>query len=150
MDINIRPYKPTDKDSLVHIFKNNVPKYFDPSEINDFKNYLHTKSDTYLTVESENRIVGGVGYEANTLNQTGSITWIFFDPECTGKGIGSKAVDHCIHEIKKNSHINRLTVRTSQLAYQFFEKFGFTLMKTEKNYWGEGLDLYEMEMTDDG
>ena len=32
------------------------------------------------------------------------------------------------------------------LAYRFFEKFGLVLIKTEKDYWGKGLDLYWMEM----
>tara|TARA_R110000868_G_scaffold4211_6_gene26465 strand:- start:9911 stop:10033 length:123 start_codon:yes stop_codon:yes gene_type:complete len=36
-------------------------------------------------------------------------------------------------------------VTTSQLAYKFFEKFDYSINRIEKNYWGEGLDLYEME-----
>jgi ribosomal protein S18 acetylase RimI-like enzyme len=36
-------------------------------------------------------------------------------------------------------------VRTSQHAWRFFEKMGFELQKTEKNFWAPGFDLYQMK-----
>jgi len=146
MDIQIRPYHSTDKNALLHIFRDNIPKYFDPKEIHDFENYLETESETYHTIELGNKIVGGIGAVVNEARSTGSIAWIFFDPEHTGKGLGKFAVDYCITELKKNPAVKKLTVRTSQLVYVFFEKFGFKLIRTEKDYWGDGLDLYEMEV----
>jgi ribosomal protein S18 acetylase RimI-like enzyme len=41
--------------------------------------------------------------------------------------------------------VKKLVVRTSQLAYKFFERLGYHLIRTEKDYWGKGLDLYLME-----
>lgn len=149
MGATIRPYQVSDKNALLSIFSKNVPKYFDPTELHDFEKYLEEKPDTYLTVEYNQTIVGGSGFEANEDKQTGSITWIFFDPQHTGKGLGKLAVDHSLTELKKNPVVKKLIVRTSQLAYVFFEKFGFQLMTMETDYWGEGLDLYEMEMIAD-
>ena len=44
-----------------------------------------------------------------------------------------------------SSSVRRITVRTSQLAFGFYEKRGFELKGIEKDYWAEGFDLYRME-----
>jgi len=141
MEATIRPYQASDKDTLLTIFSKNVPKYFDPKERHDFEKYLDEKPETYLTVEYDQTIVGGSGFETNEDKQKGSITWIFFDPQHTGKGLGKSVVDYSLKQLKQNPSVKKLTVRTSQLAYLFFEKIGFQLMRSEKDYWGEGLDI---------
>lgn len=59
----IRPYKTSDKTELIEVFNLNVPKYFDPKEQKDLIEYLEQKPETYLIIEYEKRIIGGVGYE---------------------------------------------------------------------------------------
>ncbi len=141
----IRPYKLSDKARLVEILTLNTPKFFDPKEINDFKEYLQKRDNTYLTIEYDHKIVGGTGYYFNENDKSGHITWIFFHPDYSGLGLGKKAVTHCLEILKSNQVIQKLVVTTSQLAFRFFEKFDFRLKKIEKNYWGQGLDLYLME-----
>jgi ribosomal protein S18 acetylase RimI-like enzyme len=41
-------------------------------------------------------------------------------------------------------NITTIMVRTSQLAYKFYEKNGFILKEIEKDYWAKGFDLYSM------
>jgi len=141
----IRPYKPTDKECLLKIFGFNTPKYFEKNEINDFEKYLEQKAETYLTIEVDNKIVGGSGYYINENDKSGRITWIFFDPSYSGKGLGKQSVEHCLKILSKDKRVEKLIVTTSQLAYKFFEKFDYSINRIEKNYWGKGLDLYEME-----
>ncbi|MES1225790.1 MAG: GNAT family N-acetyltransferase [Bacteroidota bacterium] len=141
----IRPFKQTDKEQLIEIFKLNTPTYFDRKELADFEDYLAEHSGTYLTIEHEGKIAGGTGYYIKDSDKSGRITWIFFHPECAGLGLGKQAVQHCLTILKSNPAIEKLVVTTSQLAYKFFEKFGYTLVQTEKDYWGQGLDLYLME-----
>ena len=90
----IRDYKKSDKEQLLEIFKLNVPTYFDPKELNDFSKYLEHHADTYLTIEYENKIVGGVGYYVPENSKAGEITWIFLHPNATGLGLGKEAVEH--------------------------------------------------------
>ena len=142
----IRPYKSSDKPRLLEIFKLNTPEYFDCSEEKDFLEYLEENGDTYLTIEMNKVIVGGIGYYVNESDRSGQITWIFFDPGHSGQGLGRQAVEYCLAILNKDERVERLTVRTSQLAYKFFEKFGYQINRIEKDYWGLGLDLYEMEM----
>ncbi len=141
----IRPYRISDKEQLMEIFRLNTPKYFDPDELKDFEQYLQDYSETYFTVEHEGKIVGGVGCYVKESDKSGRITWIFFHPNSSGYGLGTKAVKHCLNILKQNQQVEKLVVSTSQLAYKFFEKFNYSLIKTEKDYWGKGLDLYLME-----
>ena len=142
----IRPYKPIDKAHLLEIFKLNTPKYFDDSEIKDFEDYLEEKGDTYFTIEINNKIVGGAGYYVHKSDRSGRITWIFFDPGYSGQGLGRQVVDYCLTQLKKDNEVDKYIVTTSQHAYKFFAKFGYQINRVEKDYWGQGLDLYEMEM----
>ena len=141
----IRPYKSTDKGNLLKIFSLNIPKFFDKNEINDFEEYLEQKAETYLTIEVDNNIVGGTGYYINENDKSGRITWIFFDPSYSGQGLGKQSVEYCLKLLSKDKRVEKFIVTTSQLAYKFFEKFGYSINRIEKNYWGESLDLYEME-----
>lgn len=142
----IRPYIENDKKYLLEIFVRNTPAFFAPSEMEEFEDYLSKFPDTYLTIEKDNRIIGGLGYQFSIDQTTGSITWIFIDPDYYRKGIGHEAFDHCLSILKTNPKLQKIIVRTSQLVYHFFEKFDFQLVYTEKDYWAEGFDLYVMQM----
>lgn len=141
----IRPYRTADKKSLLKIFNFNTPTYFDESELNDFEEYLEQKAETYLTIEVDDTIVSGTGYYINEDDNSGRITWIFFDPSYSGQGLGKQSVAHCLNILSKDKRVQKFIVTTSRLAYKFFEKFDYNINRIEKNYWGEGLDLYEME-----
>ena len=141
----IRPYTSADKEELLRVFALNTPQFFDKKEVQDFEAYLQENASTYLTIEVDNRIVGGIGYYVNKNDKSGRITWIFFDPDYAGRGLGKQAVQYCLEELNNHNTVEKFVVTTSQHAYQFFEIFGFNTYRIEKNYWGEGLDLYEME-----
>lgn len=141
----IRPFKISDKKQLVEIFTLNTPNFFAPEEVNDFEDYLEQQSDTYFTIEYQNKIVGGIGCYVKESDKSGRITWIFFHPNSSGHGLGTQAVEHCLTILKLDPRVEKLVVTTSQLAYNFFDKFGYDLVKTEKDHWGKGLDLYLME-----
>lgn len=124
----------------------NTPDYFDPNEVQDFAEYLEQHASTYLTLIQDQKVVGGIGYFVNKADQSGSITWIFFHPDYQGKGLGKQAVEYCHSILRKDNRVKKFVITTSQVAYQFFETFGYQTIRTEKDYWGDGLDLYEMEM----
>lgn len=142
----IRPYQPSDKPALLAIFKLNTPTYFDPKEITDYEQYLDAHAASYLTILYNDTIAGGTGYHIIEEGTAGQITWIFFHPDYAGKGLGRKAVEYCLAMFRSTPTVKRSIVTTSQLAWQFFGKFGYELVRTEKDYWGPGLDLYLMEM----
>lgn len=141
----IRPYQPTDKARLLEVFRRNTPKYFAKTEAQDFEKYLDKKGSTYLAIETEGKIIGGTGYDINKQDKSGNIVWIFIDPDHSGQGFGKQAVEYCLTILKKDKDVKKMTVRTSQFAFKFFETFGYVTQRIEKNYWAAGFDLYEMK-----
>lgn len=146
MKVQFRPYCQSDKGDLLNIFQRNVPNYFDELEKDEFSDYLDVHGSSYLVLEINNRIIGGTGYQINLAKATGSITWIFLDPNYTGKGIGKLAVEYCHNILKSDSNLRTFSVRTAQFTFEFFEKMGYKIIHFEKDYWARGYDLYEMEM----
>ena len=143
--LKIRTYKSNDKPMLLEILKLNVPKYFAESEVDDLEDYLENKLEKYFVAEIEDKIIGAGGINFDENNKTGKISWDFIDPKFQGKGVGEKLLKHRIQILKSMNNVEKITVRTSQLAYKFYEKNGFTLKEIIKDYWAKGFDLYDMK-----
>ena len=142
----IRPFKNSDRKRLIEIFALNTPAYFNPIEQKDFEEYLDQHGDTYFVVEQDNTIVGCGGYHFTNNQTVGRLSWDLFHPESKGKGLGLQLISHCMNKLRNEPTITRLAVWTSQLAFQFYGKFGFITKEIRKDYWGPGLDLYKMEI----
>ncbi len=140
----IRPYTPADKPTLMELFKLNTPRYFHPSELQLFSNYLDNEVEDFFVVESDGVIrgAGGVNYH----NSTGMLSWGLIHPDYHGMGMGSLLTRHRIAFLKSNPSVKEIITRTSQHTFGFYEKMGFELLKTEKDFWGNGFDLYYMKM----
>jgi len=145
--IKIREYMPEDKPRLMEIFKLHVPAYFATTEINDLDNYLDHEIETYFVAEANGKIVGAGGINLDINNKTGKISWDFIDPSFQGRGIGQELLNKRIKLLKSTEGIEIIEVRTSQLAYKFYEKNRFIIKEIIKDYWAEGLDLYRMNLS---
>jgi len=86
---------------------------------------------------------GGINFAAN--RTIGKISWDIFHPDYQGKSLGTKLLEHRITKLNAIGGIQKITVRTSQVAYKFYEKQGFEVFEFKKDYWAEGFDLYSME-----
>ena len=67
------------------------------------------------------------------------------NPQYIGKSLGKKLLSHRNKGLKAIPSIKKITVRTSQLAYKFYEKQGFTLNEIKRNYWADGFDMSRMQ-----
>jgi ribosomal-protein-alanine N-acetyltransferase len=145
----IRPYVPTDKIDLLDLLNHHIPKYFAPCERQDFAAYLDNEREDYYVVEDAGVVVAGGGINYLREGREARISWDMVHPEYQGRGVGSELTLFRLNEIRQRPGIRTVTVRTSQMAYQFYEKFGFRLGRIEKDFWDEGYDLYEMRMNVD-
>ncbi len=143
----IRPYIPSDKTAVLHLFDLNTPLYFDHSEKIGLIHYLENEVEEYFVVELEGEIVGAGGINYELQDRAAVISWDMIDPRQHGKGIGRKLTKHRIEHINTMNEIDTIVVRTSQHTFLFYEKMGFKLMKVKKDYWAEGFDLYYMEQS---
>ncbi|MDQ3141217.1 MAG: GNAT family N-acetyltransferase [Bacteroidota bacterium] len=140
----IREYLISDKRLLVEILKLSVPDFFGESEVADFEEYIDHEVESYFVIESDEVIIGGGGLNFFDNKSTARISWDFINPAFHGKGIGQKLLKYRI-DILKSMTIDSIFVRTSQLAYGFYEKNGFVLQSITKDYWAPGYDLYDMK-----
>ena len=145
----IRRYRKEDREALIQILRLNTPTYFHPSEEAEFIRYLNEELEDYWVCENEGRVVGSGGVNYFPADRIARISWDMIHPEEHGKGIGSQLLQHRIETLKQNAAINQIMVRTSQLVYPFYEKAGFVLQQTQKDFWAPGMDLYQMTMNID-
>ncbi|MPR32809.1 GNAT family N-acetyltransferase [Salmonirosea aquatica] len=142
----IRPYHEQYQAELIELLKLNVPRYFAPAEVEDFKEYLSHHVESYFVMEQGKMIVGCGGINYIPQEGIARLSWDIIHPDHQGKGIGTELTRYRIGEIKKHSGIRTIIVRTTQLVYPFYEKLGFPLDKTETDFWAPGFDLYQMKM----
>ncbi|MCA5005516.1 GNAT family N-acetyltransferase [Sphingobacterium bovistauri] len=142
--IVIRKYKPEDYTQLLQILKNNTPQFFAETEIEDYKYYLDHELQDYFVAVLEDNIIAGAGINYDKEKQLAKISWDIVDVGFHKQGIGTLLLNHRLEIITHRKNIKSIIVRTSQHAHSFYEKNGFKLLETHKNYWAEGFDMYKM------
>lgn len=143
----IRRYSHKDKIKVIELLRRNTPKYFDPSEELDLKNYLQHELEDYFVFEENFEIIGAGGINYMPEEKLARISWDMIEPNSQGKGIGRQLIQYRMNLLSKNKDIEIVMVRTSQHAYKFYEKAGFELEKVERNFWAKHFHLYQMKMT---
>ncbi|GAA5028362.1 hypothetical protein GCM10011506_14780 [Marivirga lumbricoides] len=143
--LKIRPYIPSDKAAVLHLFDLNTPQFFDETEKAGLFSYLENEVEDYFVVEEKDKLIGAGGINYELQAKTAVISWDIIAPTHHGEGIGRKLMKHRIEFIRKKADIDKIVVRTSQHTYLFYEKMGFKLLEVKKDYWAEGFDLYYME-----
>lgn len=143
--IVIREHRVSDRQRIMELLRMNIPEYFSPEEESDMEMYLDNYADNYYVVELDGIIEGCGGFNIAEDGVTAKISWDFFNPQYQGCGLGSALTRHRIKTISTLPNIDILSVRTSQLAYKFYEKFGMQLREVVENYWAEGFDLYRLD-----
>ena len=143
--INIRAHEPEDRPRLLTLLRLNTPEYFSPEEELDLIDYLDHFADNYYVLEIDGEILGCGGFNLSEDGETGKISWDIFHPDSQGKGLGTALTKFRIEKIKEIESVKILSVRTSQMAYKFYEKFGLELREVVKDYWEIGFDLYRLD-----
>lgn len=149
-NVTIRPFQKRDLEALLRIIRSNTPQYFAPEEEADYIRYMQNEREVYFVAEAGTDVIGGGGVNFKADTDAARISWDMIHPDWHGRGAGSVLIRHRIRYITENSDVNRIIVRTSQLAYKFYQKQGFTLVKKEPDFWAEGYHLYFMEMSLEG
>lgn len=143
--MNIRPYTASDYTDIIELFRLNTPDYFSLDEEEGLSDYLNNHIHKHYIADDNGIIMGCGGFAISKDGKTASLAWDIVHPASHGKGLGTILTNYRINEIKMISNVEVLSVRTSQVAYKFYQKFGFILKNSIKDYWAKGFDLYDME-----
>lgn len=146
-ELIIREYKNSDKEAVLNLLRLNTPKHFSPEEESDLAYYLENEIEHYFVLEVNKQIAGCGGFNFSGDKTTGTISWDIIHPNFQGKSLGSTLLNYRIDKLQKLQDVKQITVRTSQLAYKFYEKLGFKLIEIVEDYWAKGYHLYKMEYT---
>ena len=141
----ISEYLPTDKDAVMNLIKLNTPDFFAREEADELSRYLDKEIELYYVLLVEGEVVGCGGINFAEDKTIGKISWDMIHPSFQHQSLGTRLLKYRIDVLESVSGVKKITVRTSQVAYKFYEKQGFVLNDIKKNYWAEGFDLYSME-----
>lgn len=143
--MEIRKFELRDREKVLQILRLNTPEYFSPSEENDLIHYFDFHADNYYVLENEHGLIGAGGFNISADRKTGNLSWGMVHPAYQGTGVGSKLMRYRIQRITEIDSVQVISVRTSQLVFKFYEKFGLELREVVKDYWAAGFDLYHMD-----
>lgn len=142
---SIREYTVDDKEEVLNLLRLNTPKYFAPAEEPDFDRYLDQERELYYVLIFENKIVGCGGINFENEKTIGKLSWDIMHPDYRGRNLGKLLVLYRLQKLTAISSVKTITVRTSQLAYEFYQKQGFEVLEVAEDFWADGIDLYKME-----
>ena len=142
--MTIRNYQTADNEQIIELLQLNTPKYFSVDEEKDLVDYLANHASNYYVVEIEGKLVGCGGFNLSNEGKLARISWDIIHPLSQGKGVGIALTIYRIEKIKEIKTVETLSVRTSQLVYKFYQKFGLKITENVKDHWGAGLDLYTL------
>ena len=143
--MTIRKFIDSDRHQVIHLLRLNTPQYFSANEEKDLIYYFDNHAENYYVIENESVILGCGGFNLVDDETIAKISWDIVHPISQGKGIGTKLTKFRIEKIKEFKSVKIISVRTSQLVYKFYEKFGLILREVVKDYWDEGFDLYRLD-----
>ncbi|HEV7383112.1 MAG TPA: GNAT family N-acetyltransferase [Dyadobacter sp.] len=144
--MRIRKHQESDRAAIIELLRLNTPEYFSPNKEKDLIYYLHEHAGNYFVAEQDGVILGCAGFNISQDGNNGGLSWDFVHPAGQGTGIGSALTLYRLEEIRKIESVKVFSVRTSQMAYRFYEKFGLIVKNIVPDYWDKGYDLYDMEI----
>jgi len=143
----IREYRPTDKEGCVSVFETNLPKFFQPEELAEFKQFLEELPGPYLViVDTEGVVVGCGGYALFDGSEVADLCWGMVRQELHGKGLGRRLTEARIEGALRDLSVSGIALHTSQHTRGFYEGMGFRMTYMERDGYGPGLHRCNMQL----
>lgn len=151
----ISRYTANHRQACIDAFISNIPRFFVPHELRDFEKWLneeetHDPSTTsafareYFVAALDGRVIACGGYFVDLVQRDARMTWGLVHHNFHRRGIGSRLLLHRIGIIRSLYPAATISLDTTQHAYPFFEKLGFTVTAVTENFYVEGLHRYDM------
>jgi len=154
----VREYNNSDRQSCITIFQTNTPKFFDSSELADFENWLNGKDENrnsyknnryecFNVVVDNGLVIACGGFYVPVDQPRANMVWGMVHADYHGRGIGKELFSYRINQIKTLYPGYKITLDTTQHTHGFFKKLGFQIDGVQKDFYGKGLDRYDMSTT---
>lgn len=134
-----------DREACLAIFNTNVPKFFAPSEREQFAAFLDVLPGPYFVCEHGTELIGCAGYARNG-DGSASLCWGMIRRDWHGRGVGRLLLERRLEAIREDHTIKLVIMNTSQHTVAFFQKFGFQIEQVIPDGYSAGLDRYELRL----
>ena len=142
--MDLRPYRPADRDACLAVFDSNTPGFFEAHERAGFAEFLLCPNHRYFVMQHDGAIVGCGGY--CVWAEQARLEWGMVRREWHRQGLGRFLLLFRLREITKTGGVQMVGVGTSQHAAPFFVRQGFKVVSVEKDGYAAGLDRVELTM----
>ena len=142
--MRIVPYKSLYFNRCLSILKSNTPEFIDKSEESLFINYLSRKGIIYFVLFESRKLIGCGGYGYDNKKNSVILSWGLIHNQFHKMGFGTHLLQFRIKQIVKNYPNSNIILDTSQKTYKFYERFSFSVDNITRNFYGKGLDRYDM------
>lgn len=141
--MNIRKYESGDIDSVISIFRSNIPKYFGPEEEPGLRDFLSGDVENYYVLELDGKVVGAGGIELNE-DDTVSLCWGMVHNDHLGTGLGKLLTEYRMERSQEEFGDKPMVNSTSQHTEGFYKKLGFVTVEHKPDGFGPGIDICRM------
>ncbi|NTT84677.1 GNAT family N-acetyltransferase [Tabrizicola fusiformis] len=142
-----RPFRPDDITACLALFDGNCPRFFAPSEREEFASFLTAPrpSDApYLVLEDEGDILACGGIEIS--GPDAHLTWGMVARDRHGQRLGTRLTEARLALARTLPGVERLILSTSQHTQGFYAGFGFAVTAHTPDGFGPGLDRVDMAL----
>jgi ribosomal protein S18 acetylase RimI-like enzyme len=143
----VRRYEVGDQAGCIVVMQSNVPKFFLDHEVSEYEQFLARDPAPYFVVDDE--LVGIAacgGYVVNPASGVASLTWGMVHRAHHRRGVGTLLLNARLTDLNADRRVGEVRLDTSQRSRTFFERFGFTTLRTVPDGYGPGLDRYDMRL----
>lgn len=149
--MEVRPYKPTDRDSCLALFDENAPEHFGLNERPEFAAYLDAAPAPFRVIEEAGRVLACGGIQLFPERGSAEFRWVMAARAAQGRGCGRLLMLLGARDALQ-AGIREILAYTTPGSADFFRALGFPAetLRREPNYWTEGLhlELLRLELDD--
>lgn len=148
--ITCRNYQAADREACLEIFNQLTPMHFKSGELEDFTRFLDSLGDApcrYAIIEKEGGdIIASGGMWFDNAGGVATLLWDMVRPDQQRQGIGRFMLATRMGWLSEHPQIKTLLASMSRHSAGFFEKEGFKTFNVQRDFFGPGVDLYEMKL----
>ena len=128
------------------ILESNTPEFIDTTEKSLFIDFLSRKEIVYFILFKSKELIACGGYGYDNKKDSVVLSWGLVHNQFHKMGFGTHLLQYRLKHIMKNYPNTNIVLDTSQKTYKFYERFNFKVDKITSDFYGKGLDRYDMSL----
>jgi GNAT superfamily N-acetyltransferase len=143
--LQIRLYAPADEGACLAVCASNVPTFFAPNDLEEFRAFLRAPAGAYLvgTIDGTVRACGGYYVRADGV---AGLTWGMVHADNHGRGFGTELLRYRLDRLREDDRAWCVRIQTTPGVSGFFERFGFVREAVVQDAYGPGLHQVTMRL----